>query len=362
MMVDHLLRLIRIETPSKDTTHHPDLIETISGDLTDLGFLTRKIPGVKSGNHLYSRPKNLDAYDGFQLILGHGDTVWPIGTLDKNPAQVKGGTVTGPGSYDMKAGLTTIVFSLRLIDELDLEPSLAPLIFINFDEEIGSTDSGRIIERLSKLVDRAFVLEPAGSDGELRCERKGSGAFTITINGEAAHAGIEPEEGANAIHEMASLIDDLNQLNDLSPDVSVNVGTIEGGLQSNVVAPDCTIKVDVRAKTKRMAERLENKINSFASDRSETSILVEGGFRRPPMERSGNQKLWKKTKKLASELGFELNEESSGGASDGNTASQYAPTLDGLGPAGAGAHQDDEFVYVESIPRRATLLARILIS
>jgi glutamate carboxypeptidase len=222
------------------------------------------------------------------------DTVWPIGTTAKRPFTVDGNIIRGPGVFDMKGGLTQIVFALKAIQELDLALPLEPVIFINSDEEIGSRTSTRYIRALAKHVDRAYVLEPSmGEEGAIKTERKGIGRFTITVHGKAAHAGLDPEAGASAILELSHVIQTLFSFNDADKGVTVNVGTIDGGLQPNVIAPHSQAVVDVRVPTVGDGERIENAIHSLEPTTPGVRLTIEGGIGRPSMEQTPRNKvLW----------------------------------------------------------------------
>jgi glutamate carboxypeptidase len=271
------------------------------------------------------------------------------------------GTLHGPGTYDMKAGLVQAVFALRALRALDLSPAATPVWLVNSDEEIGSPGSTRWVRRLAKVVSRTFVLEPSsGEAGDLKVGRKGIGRFTITVHGKASHAGLAPEAGASAILELSHQIQNLFALNDPSRGITVNVGTIDGGLRANVVAPMSRAVVDVRAPTHDAITAVQAAIHRFTPVTPGVRLEIEGRIGRPPMEASAAAPLWELAKTAAHELGIPLNAVSVGGASDGNTTSQYTPTLDGLGAVGDGAHAAHEFVNLQHLPKRAALLALLL--
>jgi glutamate carboxypeptidase len=299
-----------------------------------------------------------------QLILGHGDTVWPVGTLRTMPVCVEGDTVRGPGVLDMKGGLVQMVFALRAVKDLGLRPSVRVVALITSDEQTGSFDSTPVIRRLARRACRAFVLEPAfGREGKLKTARKGVGTFTITITGRPAHAGLNPEEGASAILELSHQIQRLFALNDPARGVTVNVGTIDGGLRPNVVAPEVKATVDVRVRTAGDAAEVAAAIRGLAPVNPRTSLRVEGSFDHPPMEPlPRNQALWRLAHHVGQRLGLELQQEHVGGASDGNTSSQYTATLDGLGAVGDGAHAYHEQVDLPQMLRRCALLVLLLLA
>ena len=362
-MLELLERLVRAESPSNDPSAQGPMLELLSGAFTQRGFRPRVIPGKNSGGMLLATPAERPRFVPHQLVLGHCDTVWPIGTLESMPIRMEDGNFWGPGSYDMKAGLVQGLFALEALAAAGVDTlPVTPVFLVNSDEEIGSRESTRVIKRFARRADRCFVLEPSlGPDGHLKTARKGVGRFTIRVRGIAAHAGLDPGKGASAILELSLIIQKLFALNDAERGVTVNVGTIDGGLSPNVVAPQSEAVVDVRAPTTEDAAQIEKAIHSLKAETPGTEVEVEGSIRRPPMERTpGNQKLWLLARRGADELGFEIEQAAAGGGSDGNTTSQYAPTLDGLGAVGAGAHAVNEHLVLERMVERSALLARLL--
>jgi glutamate carboxypeptidase len=233
---------------------------------------------------------------------------------------------------------------------------------VNSDEEIGSRESSATIRRLSKIAVRSFVLEPGlGPSGKIKTARKGLGRYTVTVRGVAAHAGLDPERGASAILELSNVIQRLFALNDPGRGITVNVGTIEGGLRPNVIAPHSSAVVDVRVLDPLDAEAIDSAIRSMEAATPGTEVSATGGFGRPPMVRTpGNIALFEQAKRIGASMGLHLEEATAGGGSDGNTTSQHAPTLDGLGATGDGAHAPGEHVQLESIIERTALLAQLL--
>ena len=362
-MLELLEHLVRAESPSDDPSAQGPMLELLSDAFAQRGFRPRVIPGKNSGGMLLATPAERPRFVPHQLVLGHCDTVWPIGTLESMPIRMEDGNFWGPGSYDMKAGLVQGVFALEALAAAGVDTlPVTPVFLVNSDEEIGSRESTRVIKRFARCADRCFVLEPSlGPDGHLKTARKGVGRFTIRVRGIAAHAGLDPGKGASAILELSLIIQKLFALNDAERGVTVNVGTIDGGLSPNVVAPQSEAVVDVRAPTTEDAAQIEKAIHSLKAETPGTEVEVEGSIRRPPMERTpGNQKLWLLARRGADELGFEIEQAAAGGGSDGNTTSQYAPTLDGLGAVGAGAHAVNEHLVLERMVERSALLARLL--
>lgn len=361
-MVEFLERLVLAESPSHVPEAQHRVFELLGDALEALGFEVRHLPGESSGGQLYAVPRGRERHRPRQLLLGHSDTVWPLGTIQQMPLQVADGTVRGPGAFDMKAGLTQIVFALRALRELGLDPLLTPVVFINSDEEIGSTESTPYIRMLARRVERAFVLEPAlGPRGKLKTARKGIGHFDVTIHGKAAHAGLDPEAGASAILELSHVIQKLFALNEPERGISVNVGVIDGGLRPNVVAPVSTAQVDVRVPTPEDAERIEAAILGLDVSTPGVTVEVEGSISRQPLERTArNRAVWLAARRIAEEMGIELEEGTAGGGSDGNTTSRFTATLDGLGAVGDGAHASHEQVDVPRTLERCALLAGLL--
>lgn len=363
-MLQLLQRLVLIESPTTRPDSQAPILALLLETLRDLQFDVSLIPGTQSGGHLFARPQRTKESSPSQLLLGHCDTVWPMGTLKNMPFVVEGDLARGPGIFDMKAGLVQMIFALRALDESGLSPQLSPLVFINSDEEIGSLESGPHIRKLAQEVERAFVLEPSlGLSGKIKTARKGVGRFTVTVEGRAAHAGLDPEKGISAVLEMSYIIQKLFALSDPQKGVTVNVGKIEGGVRPNVVAARCTAVVDIRVPTRDSASNLEEAVLNLTTQTSGTSMHVEGGFSRPPMERSPrNIRLWQKASTLAESINLSLEQGMAGGGSDGNMTSQYTATLDGLGAVGDGAHADHEFIYVNKMIERSALLALLLLS
>jgi glutamate carboxypeptidase len=299
-----------------------------------------------------------------QLVVGHYDTVWPAGTLATMPFAIEGDRARGPGVYDMKGGLAQIVVALATLRGLGLEPALTPVVLVNADEEVGSRDSGRHVRRLARLAGRALVLEPSlGVDGRLKTERKGVARYTVTVKGRAAHAGLDPTAGASAILELSHVIQALFAMNDPALGITVNVGTIDGGLRPNVVAPESRAVVDVRTRTAEDAARVDAAIRLLEPVTPGTSIAVEGGVGRPPLESTPrNQALFETARTLGGHMDLPLAGGLAGGGSDGSTASQYTATLDGLGPVGDGAHAAHEYIEIGPTLDRAALLALLLLA
>ena len=363
-MVALLQALARAESPSTEPAAQAEVQRLLQEALAALGYQVELIPGEQSGGHLHARPAGAPRDGLRQLLLGHTDTVWPLGTLAEMPVAVQGNMVVGPGVYDMKAGLVQGIFALRALEALSLRPTLVPELFLNSDEEIGSPESTPHIRRLAAQMDRVFVLEPSlGPAGKLKTARKGVGQFRVLIRGKAAHAGLAPEEGRSAILELSHVIQKLFALNDPEAGVTVNVGTVQGGVRPNVVAAEARAEVDVRVPDSEAAQRMTEALHNLDVETPDVSLSVIGEISRPSLERTArNRILWHLAQSLGSQLGLQLEQGWAGGASDGNTTSQYTATLDGLGAVGAGAHAVHEFVYIEPMVERAALLALLLLA
>jgi glutamate carboxypeptidase len=363
-MVELLQRLALAESPSDNPAAVAPVLAMLTTELERVGLAVHRFRGRVSAGTLFARPRPRLSERPLQLLVGHCDTVWPVGTVGRMPVRVEGETLRGPGVLDMKGGLVQMLYALRTVRELGLRPSADGVVVINSDEEIGSPDSTPLIRRLARRVVRAFILEPAfGRAGKLKTARKASGGFTITVTGRAAHAGINPEEGASAILEMSHQVQKLFALNDPARGITVNVGTIDGGLRSNVVAAEVRATVDVRVRTRQDAAEIEAAIRALRPVNPRTSIRVEGGIVQLPMEPAPrNQALWRRAQDLGRRLGLELDQAAVGGASDGNTTSQYTATLDGLGAVGDGAHAPHEQAQIPQLVERCALLVLLLLS
>jgi glutamate carboxypeptidase len=359
-----LVNLALVESPSPDRAALRKVFDLIAPELEADGFVVRAVAGATKGPHLYARPAQRSRGAPRQLLVGHTDTVWPHGTLRKMPIRREEDRLYGPGVYDMKAGLVEIVFALRALAACGLQPEVVPVVFLNSDEEIGSGDSTPWLRLLAQGADRAFVLEAAaGREGRLKTARKGVGRFRVVVRGRAAHAGTEPEHGVSAILELAKQIERLFALNDPARGITVNVGTVDGGIRPNVIAPEAVAVVDVRVRTQADALLIEHELAALAPTVPDAKVEVTGAIGRRPMERTAaNAALFAAAAREGRLLGLEIEEAPVvGGASDGNTTNAFTATLDGLGPLGGGAHAADEHVLVSHTLERAGLLALLLL-
>lgn len=363
-MLQLLERLTLIESPSSDAGSQLPVQQLIADQFGTLDYRVRPLAGRSTGGALFAVPSARPRHQPTQLLLGHYDTVWPVGTLRDMPFQVKDNIVRGPGVFDMKGGIVQIVFALRALRLLNAAPSVTPVVLLNSDEEIGSRESTRHIRRLACISNRALVMEPSmGPEGTLKTTRKGVGRFTVRARGKAAHAGLDPEGGASAILELSHVIQKLFSLNDPQQGVSVNVGTIDGGIRPNVIAPESTAVIDVRVQNAADAERVSQAIASIEPETPGVELEIDGFIGRPPLEPTrANQALWRLARDLGKELGLSLEEGLAGGGSDGSTASQYTATLDGLGPVGDGAHARHEHLLIDRTIERTALLALLILA
>ncbi len=361
-MIIFLKKLVTSESPSRDPSSQTEILDFLKEAFESLGFYVCLFPGKKTGGFLYARSKERQKGKAIQLMIGHCDTVWEKHTLENMPYLDIKERISGPGIFDMKSGITQMIFAIKALKELQIPCLLSPVILINSDEEIGSFESTSTIKRISRIANRAFILEPPlGFEGKLKTARKGIGKFTLKVKGKPAHAGLNPEKGVSAIVELSYHIQQLFSLNDFEKGITVNVGMIQGGSSANVIAEESQAVVDVRVHNLDDAAFIENQILNLKPKHPGTSLLIEGGFGRPPMERTArNQRLWTLAKDIGQSMHLELEQATAGGGSDGNTTSMFTATLDGLGTVGDGAHARHEFIFKEKFIERTTLLAMLL--
>lgn len=360
-MVESLSALVAIESPSGDEERLRRAAEFAAAELSAAG-LRCTIASSRSNVRLLGRPPVRRPGGPRQLLLGHLDTVWPVGTLERMPPREERGRFYGPGAFDMKGGIVLAVYALRAIRELGLRLPADPVVVLTGDEEVGSPDSLPLLRCVARLARRAYVLEPSfGPDGALKVARKGVGHYELRVRGRAAHAGIDPERGVSAILEASHQIQRIDALNDPRRGVTVNVGTVEGGLRANVVAPEANVVVEARASRVEDARRVHAALHELRPVLDGTEIAVTGGFGRPPMEPTpGAEALLDAAEQAGLALGIPIRGAAVGGASDGNLIAADVPVLDGLGVIGDGAHADHEHVDVGTLPSRAALLALLL--
>lgn len=357
--VDTIEALARIESPTFDKQAVDRCGDEVASRLAALGADVERLPQLSAGDHVIAR---FGHGPGQILILGHFDTVWPVGQIERMPVVQRDGRLHGPGVFDMKAGITLGMLAARAVFEHGPSPDVRLTMLLTSDEEIGSPSSRAQIEAEARRSTAVLVLEPSLPGGALKTQRKGCGEFRLVVHGVAAHAGVEPEKGASAIQELARQIVALGALQDLARGVSVNVGTVHGGTRTNVVAEEASAQIDVRVPTMADARRIESAMASLRSATPRTTIELTGAIDRPPLERTpAVVRLYEMARQVAADLGHDLKEGSTGGGSDGNfTAALGVPTLDGLGAVGDGIHALHEQVDIAALPWRAALIAGLI--
>jgi glutamate carboxypeptidase len=303
------------------------------------------------------------AAHGQLLVLGHYDTVYATGTLARMPFRIAAGKIYGPGIFDMKAGIVQALFALDAVQNFGGSLTKKIVFLWTSDEEIGSESSRKLIESEAKRSDAVFVLEPAlGAKGLLKTARKGVGEAEIIVRGRASHAGLAPEKGVNAIHEIAMQIARLKEWNDAPRGISISAGLIEGGTRPNVIPDRARVILDLRALRSSDMQKIEKKLRGLGPILPGAKVEVRGGFNRAPLERKVSAELFQRASSLAKQMGFTIGEGTAGGGSDGNlTAALGIPTLDGLGAVGDGAHSPGEHILARALPQRAALLAALLL-
>ena len=355
---------VRCESPSHDKAAVDRMGRIVAREWQRRGARVRILRQQHAGNHVRAevwlgegRPT------GQILILGHLDTVYPLGTLEKMPLRPANRRLWGPGTFDMKAGLVLALFAVDALRAARLRPRKRFVFLWNSDEEIGSQSSRGEIEREAKRSDAVLVLEPAyGRDGCLKTARKGVGTAELIVTGRSAHAGIDPSAGVNAVHELALQIARLMKMNDRRRGITVQATVVAGGTTSNVVPEHARAKIDIRYSHLADAPKIDRRLQSLQPILKGARIEMRGGVNRPPLERThGVVKLFGHARALMNEMRFHLDEASTGGGSDGNfTGALGVPTLDGLGAVGNGAHSVSEHVMIRSLPERAALLSGLL--
>ena len=364
-MLAVLRTFVLAESPSLEKAPADRCCAIIAAEWRKRSARIERLPQKHRGDHLrITWPPQTSRAAGQLLVLGHYDTVYASGTLAKMPFRVSAGKVYGPGTFDMKAGIVQALFALEAIRELQA-PVQKRLVFLwTSDEEIGSESSRKLIEEEAGRSDAVFVLEPSlGPRGLLKTSRKGVGEAELIVHGRASHAGLAPEKGINAVHELAAQIGRLEKWNDLRRGVTINADIVSGGSRANVIADRAHATLDLRAWRDADMRALEKRLYSLKPAHRGAKLEIRGGFDRPPLERKHSAALFTRAKSIASDLGFSLGEAAAGGGSDGNfTAALGIPTLDGLGAVGDGAHATHEHVLINAMPQRAALLASLLCS
>ena len=356
-------RLVRAESPSDTKAAVDACVQLAAAKATELGGRVKIHRQREFGDILEARfgPRVRSGGAEPLLILGHLDTVWPVGTLKTMPCRLRDGRLWGPGALDMKAGVAMALTALELLAE-SAALKREVVLLLNTDEEVGSPVSRPVTERLARECGAVYVVEPAQGLA-LKTARKGTGDWRIEIKGIAAHAGVDFGNGASAIRELARAVETVSGWTRLERGLTVSVGVAGGGTKTNVIPADAWAEVDVRIARKADGRAIERKFAALKAADKRCSLAVTGGMNRPPMERTrGTVRLFQKAKALAREMGLEMEEAATGGASDGNfTSALGVPTLDGMGAVGEGAHARHESVVIEHLAPRTALLAGMLI-
>jgi glutamate carboxypeptidase len=359
-VIDLIREIVEIESPSHDAERSRAVVLWVEMQARKIGldFEIEKI-SVEDGEHLLIRAFPSDKKG--VMLLGHTDTVHPIGTKMQNPTRIEGGKFYGCGIFDMKANIVLMLEALRYFAETGSRPTQPITVLLSCDEEVGSFTGRPLVEREVAKSEACLVFEPS-ANGRVKTGRKGTGMFTIRAHGIPAHAGLEPEKGASAILELSKQIEEIQSLNNLAIGTTVNVCTFHGGTTTNVIPEHAECTVDVRFSTIAEAERIEREIRGLKTFDDRVSLEVSGGINRMPMERTaGVVNLYEKARTLAASFDYELGETQVGGASDGNfVAALGVPVLDGLGIAGDGAHTLREHILIDDIAKRATLVTMLL--
>ena len=355
-----LERMVSMESPSFDKPLVDKFVRFAGSRFQEIGGEIEYVATERFGDQMLARfsGKSSDRI----LLLGHSDTVWPAGEIEKRPFKIGDGRVFGPGVFDMKAGILLMWMAVGALSRMRGALERSVTVLLTSDEEVGSNSSRALTESEAARCRAVFVLEPSLPGGVLKTARKGVGQFTLKAVGRAAHAGIDPLKGVNAIEEISRQILKLHRLTDVVQGTTVTVGVVQGGTRSNVVPAEAAAEIDVRITSMGEAERVTRAIGALAPELPGARLEVSGSINRPPMERTSDTvRLFEVARRIAAQIGIDLKEGSTGGASDGNLTSALGiPTLDGLGAVGDGAHAVDEWVDVESLPARAALVAGLI--
>jgi glutamate carboxypeptidase len=358
-MLNTLEHWVNHDSPTFDKPSVDTLGRQIADAFAGLGASVETHPQSEYGDHL-----RIVWGQGVRqiLLVGHFDTVWPIGEAARRPFTVRDGKACGPGINDMKSGLVIGLYALRALIETAQTPAHRLVYLLTSDEENGSLSSRELIETEARRSDHVLVLEPSRY-GSLVTWRKGIGRFTLEVTGIASHSGVDPEKGVSAIEEMAHQILKLHSMRDLARGTTINVGIVQGGSRVNVVAASAQAECDLRVMSVAEGERMERAILGLTPVLKGTTIKVSGGINRPPFEESpAGLALYERARAIGARLGFEIGKTGTGGGTDGNfTAALGVPTLDGLGVVGEGSHALSEQILIDSLPQRAALVAELVL-
>jgi glutamate carboxypeptidase len=370
-MLRLLKRFVLCESPTDSKPAVDRFGRLVAAEWEKRGAKIEFRPQKRAGNHvrvawpaIFAHRAGISARAGQILVLGHLDTVYDLGTIKRMAFHVSRGRAFGPGVFDMKGGLVIALFAAEALAHAAWLPRRRVVFLWTSDEETGSKTSREAIEREARRSMGVLVLEPAnGPKGKLKTRRKAVGTAELIITGRAAHAGLDPGAGVNAVHELALQAARLTRLNNPRRGMTVNSTIAQGGTRSNVIPAEGRLTIDLRAETVADMRRIERKLKTLRPILPGARVAVQGGFSRPPLERRASAALFSHAQELAHQLGFSVDECLAGGGSDGNfTAALGVPTLDGLGAVGEGAHSPDEQVIISALPDRAALLAGLLAS
>jgi glutamate carboxypeptidase len=360
-MVQTIREFVEVESPSDNKAAGDGMGALLAARFNEIGGRSRLHRTSEYADNLQIDFPGREDQEPV-LLLGHFDTVYPLGALSTMPCHTEDGRLYGPGVLDMKSGIALMMYAIQALQTWHGMLPRPITVFLVSDEEVGSSSSRKITEELARASAAVLVLEPAAGHGAVKTARKGVGEYTLTVNGVAAHAGLDPAKGHSAIVELAHQITAISKFNDLHSGVTVNPGIVRGGTRTNVIAAEAVVEIDVRIQKASQARGLDRKLWALRPHDKRCKLTIDGGINRMPMERTpGVAALYKRAKGIAQQIGWKLDEAAVGGGSDGNfTAGIGVPTLDGMGGAGAGAHALHEHIVISELPRRALLLAGMI--
>ena len=358
-LVGEINELVAIETPSHYLEGSLRIVKLLASKFREVADSVEIERADGAGSHIIARA-GIDLDTSPTLILGHTDTVHPLGTIDRNPIRIENSMLFGPGVFDMKGNIPLVLEALRYLSAVKIERPIT--VLLSCDEETGSATGRDLVEREAARSARCLVLEPSAA-GAVKTSRKGTGVFCLEATGIPAHAGLEPERGANAVAELARQVDPIHAIADRDAGTTVNVTTFSGGTTTNVIPAFAACEIDVRFSNAAEGDRVEAELAALSAKDPRVKLELKGRINRPPLEETDDvMALYERARAAALDLGFELGHTQVGGASDGNfVAALGIPVLDGLGITGDGAHTLDEYIEIEDIPRRAALLTKLLI-
>jgi glutamate carboxypeptidase len=358
-MISLIQALVEMESPSTDKAALDQLVDLLEQEGRNRAAAVKRLPQQSAGDHLRL---TWGEGSGGVLLLTHIDTVHPLGSLKQMPFRHEGRKITGPGVLDMKSSVALALTVMEALNERGESLPHRVTLLCTSDEEVGSPSSKELIEATARSHQMILCLEPGLADGSVKTRRKGIGSFKLKATGIPSHAGANPGDGVNAIMEIGHQLLGLAQLDTEPRGISLNPGRIRGGSRINVVPEHCSVDIDVRIPSEAAGHWIEAEFDNLKPQLPGAKVDVSGGWNRPPMPRtSAIAEAFRLAQTVASEIGLELGEGQSGGGSDANFVAPLGlPLLDGLGPLGAGAHSNDEYVWVESLPQRAALLAGLV--